>query len=247
MRRKSCCRVFLLVILSGSLLSCFRRSSVRASLASARDYCTEVGFPEVWQYSNGTRDHDSELQFRRIPGTLRFPVAGLGGEYNDFSLNTFVLDLSASPRVERVDPAVWQAAEEIPRVPDPMSERDRAWNAGLIFWRGKQYKPSGSRGITPYDTVVPSPDQKFLVFQSVDPGWFQVKQLPGPTTDPENGTGYVDVYQADSAKRLATIELPYTGGTSTFANSTRWLTDRLLAVRADGRDRSVVICRFPDR
>ena len=247
MRPKRCCRVFLLVTLSGSLLTCSRPGAVRASLARARNYCTEVGFPEVWQYSDGTRDHSGPLRFRRFPGTLRFPVVAVGGGYEQVSLNTFVLDLSGSPRVEPVDQAVWRAAEELPVVPDPMSERDRAWNAGFIYWRGKQYKPSGSRGITPYDTVVPSPGQKFLVFQSVDPGWFQVKQLPGPTTDPENGTGYVDVYEADSAKRLATIELPYNGGTSSFANSTLWLTDRLLAVRADGRDRSVVICRFPDR
>ena len=241
----------IIIVISVSLLTCGTHGSIRVSLGEARTYCGEVRFPAPWRQEDGL-NWSMGLLFRRVRGTLRFPVAASASGDGMPSTNFFLVDLSGSPRVEPSTREVWDNAEKSsPQPPeDQLFDEHKSWLAGTVLWAGRQYKVSGSGHVVDR-TVIPSPNQKWVALQTVDPGWFQ----PGyffssgsrPAYDAMHGTAYVDVYSAAAYQKSFTIKASFGGGVRVFTTETRWLTDELLAVRSDYEDRSVLICRVPSK
>jgi hypothetical protein len=223
-----------------------------------REYCHIVRFPQGWKAPNGPgqpififrNDYSVEYEFR-VPGLqgTRFLVAGLMHLPEDrYTTNKYEVELSdpKAPILPASD-QTWQSATRVSFKQVRSSYSNVEQNQPVKF-NGFQFMKSGK--IWANDNSRVSPDKTWIVLQS----W-----SGGSALNPDThllvcplfscrGKIFLDIFNADTGKKVLAIEASYSGGyPETLLASTGWLTEGYFIVPLGEHRERCLICEFGAR
>jgi hypothetical protein len=229
------------------------------------EYCHIVRFPQAWAIQPYIQHHDvlhtvtpleytysSEYEFR-TPGELgtRFLVRGLvelGKKY--YTKNAYELDLSDPKSVPRpATEAEWDAGTVIPdsrhsdRKTFAYLNRVFLTNSQPLPFHGFQFAKSGD--IWPGERARLSPDQSWIVLLSSSGS---VHETPDSQIalgfGRDRGKLFMDVYNADTGKKLITIVATYLGINPQALNQALWVTERYFILPLGEQRQRCMVCDF---
>jgi hypothetical protein len=224
---------------------------VKLTLAM-REYCHIVRFPQGWTIPSSKEvaarvifDANSEYEFR-VEGllTTRFLVGAFVNHTDrEDATNRYRVNLSdpTAPALPATREA-WEAAAVVPltrkSIPRGLRQAERA------EFKGFQFTKSGADWAGPFEDCRLSPDSAWLVLQSSTPNENLKNTLRTVYKT------FWDVFNADTGRRILTIEGTFTGyddDPGADLEKTGWLTERYFIVPLGQHKERCLVCEFGGR